>query len=103
MDKESLKNSTSNAVQLINQRIEDDKVAVFDPRIKFASKKEEQEAAVVWSTKSIELAMKAIEEGQGLRLSPFLKSDPNLRKANLLFQYTDEEIQEILKCRKDIV
>lgn len=80
-----------------------DKVAVFDPRIKFASKKQEQEAAVVWSTKSIELAMQAIEEGQGLRLSPFLKSDPNLRKANLLFQYTDEEIAEILKCRKDII
>lgn len=100
---EQVKKDTSTVIQKIEQRIEGDKVAVFDPRIKFATKKQEQEAAVVWSTKSIELAMQAIEEGQGLRISPFLKSDPNLRKANLLFQYTDEEIAEILKCRKDIV
>lgn len=100
---EQVKKDTSTVIQKIEQRIEDDRVAVFDPRIKFATKKQEQEAAVVWSTKSIELAMQAIEEGQGLRISPFLKSDPNLRKANLLFQYTDEEIAEILKCRKDIV
>lgn len=100
---EQVKKDTSTVIQKIEQRIEGDRVAVFDPRIKFATKKQEQEAAVVWSTKSIELAMQAIEEGQGLRISPFLKSDPNLRKANLLFQYTDEEIAEILKCRKDIV
>lgn len=100
---EQVKKDTSIVIQKIEQRIEGDRVAVFDPRIKFATKKQEQEAAVVWSTKSIELAMQAIEEGQGLRISPFLKSDPNLRKANLLFQYTDEEIAEILKCRKDIV
>ena len=102
-DIENIKSSTNAAIQKIEQRINDDKIAVFDPRIKFASKKEEQEAAVVWSTKSIELAMKAIEEGQGLRLSPFMKKDPNLRKANLLFQYTEEELQEIIKCRKDII
>lgn len=102
-DLEQVKKDTTNVIQKIEQRMDGDKIAVFDPRIKFASKKEEQEAAVVWSTKSIELAMQAIEEGQGLRLSPFLKLDPNLRKANLLFQYTDEEIAEILKCRKDIV
>ena len=102
-DLEQVKKDTTNVIQKIEQRMDGDKIAVFDPRIKFASKKEEQEAAVVWSTKSIELAMQAIEEGQGLRISPFLKSDPNLRKANLLFQYTDEEIAEILKCRKDIV
>lgn len=100
---EQVKKDTSTVIQKIEQRIEGDKIAVFDPRIKFASKKQEQEASVVWSTKSIELAMQAIEEGQGLRISPFLKSDPNLRKANLLFQYTDEEISEILKCRKDIL
>lgn len=100
---EQVKKDTSTVIQKIEQRIEGDRIAVFDPRIKFATKKQEQEAAVVWSTKSIELAMQAIEEGQGLRISPFLKSDPNLRKANLLFQYTDEEIAEILKCRKDIV
>lgn len=100
---EQVKKDTSTVIQKIEQRIEGDRVAVFDPRIKFATKKQEQEAAVVWSTKSIELAMQAIDEGQGLRISPFLKSDPNLRKANLLFQYTDEEIAEILKCRKDIV
>lgn len=102
-DIESIRKSTAGVIQTINQRTEDDKVAVFDPRIKFASKKEEMEAAIVWSTKSVELALQAIDEGQGLRVSPFIGKNPNLRKPNLLFQYTEEEITEILRCRKDII
>lgn len=102
-NKNELIASATNTLQLINQQTDDDKVAIFDPRIKFASKKEEAKASIVWSTKSIELALEAINDGQGLRVSPFLKSNPNLRKPNLLYQYTDEEILEILKCKKDII
>lgn len=100
---ENAKSSTQATIQTINQRIDGDKVAVFDPRVKFASKEKEAEATIVWSTKSIELALKALDEGQGLRVSPFLKSDPNLRKANLVFQYTEEEIEELIHCKKDII
>lgn len=90
-------------IQTIAQTQDDDQVAVFDPRVKYLTKKEEQAAAIVWSTKSIELAYQAIEEGKGLRISPFHKNNPNLRKANLVFQYTEEEIMEILRCKKDIL
>lgn len=100
---ENAKSSTQATIQTINQRIDGDKVAVFDPRVKFASKEKEAEATIVWSSKSIELALKALDEGQGLRVSPFLKSDPNLRKANLVFQYTEEEIEELIHCKKDII
>lgn len=102
-DLKDIHNSTADAIQTINKRTDDDQVAIFDPRVKFASKKEEAEAAIVWSSKSIELALDAINEGQGLRVSPFLKNNPNLRKPNLLFQYTEEELMEIFRCRKDIV
>ena len=102
-DKKTVSSKLESAIQTITKTQEDDKVAVFDPRVKYMSKKAEQDAAIVWSTKSIELAYEAIEEGKGLRISPFHKNNPNLRKSNLVFQYTDEEIMEILKCKKDIV
>ena len=102
-DLKDIHDSTADALQTINQRTSNDQIAIFDPRVKFASKKEEENAAIVWSSKSINLAMDAIEEGQGLRVSPFVKNNPNLRKPNLLYLYSEEEVLEILRCRKDII
>ena len=31
------------------------------------------------------------------------EGNPNLRKGNIVFNYSDEEIREIKKCAKDIV
>lgn len=74
---------------------------VFDPRNEADITSED--GAIVWSSKSVDLAYDALKKGFGLRKSPFYRGNVDLRKANLTFQYTEEEIAEIIRCKKDIV
>jgi hypothetical protein len=66
---------------------------VFDPRII-----DNDENKALWNTESVELALKGVAEGYKLKENPYLKSVRGalLRKANLPFKYTEDEI-EILK------
>lgn len=67
---------------------------VFDPRII----KNDELNQSVWTSESVDLAKRGIAEGYKLKESPFIKTvkDFQLRKANLPFQYSEDEI-EILK------
>jgi hypothetical protein len=56
-----------------------------------------------WTSKKVEQLMLAIDEGYKPKSTPFYEGNPNLRKGNIVFNYTDEEIREIKKCAKDIV
>jgi hypothetical protein len=56
-----------------------------------------------WTSKKVEQLMLAIDEGYKPKSTPFYEGNPNLRKGNIVFSYTDEEIREIKKCAKDIV
>lgn len=59
-----------------------------------------------WSTKRIEdLLWRMEEEGLNYRdvENPFHDGDPELKAANLLWEYTPEEILEMQKCAKDVV
>ena len=59
-----------------------------------------------WNTKKVnELLYKAEEEGLDFKSvdNPFHDSDPSFKRANILFEYTREEILEIEKCSKDAV
>ena len=59
-----------------------------------------------WSTKRVdELLWKMEEEGLNYKDvdNPFHDGDPELKAANLLWEYTPEEILEIQKCAKDVV
>lgn len=71
---------------------------VFDPRImdKTGSKQ-------LWNSESVELALNGIREGYKLKESPFLKTVQGvlLRKANLPFDYTPDEIEILLECAED--
>ena len=58
---------------------------------------------VIWSTKSLELALKGIEQGKKLIANPFYENNTKLLKGDLVFQRTEEEIKEWLKCKNDIV
>ncbi|MCM1441111.1 MAG: hypothetical protein NC131_18205, partial [Roseburia sp.] len=62
-DIEAIRKSTVGAIQSIAQQQDDDRQAVFDPRVKLGSGRGEQDELIVWSTKSVDLALKAIEEG----------------------------------------
>ena len=58
-----------------------------------------------WSTKRVEeLLWKVEEEGLNYKEvdNPFHDGDPELKRANILWEYTPEEIIEIQKCAKDV-
>ena len=56
-----------------------------------------------WTSEKVEQLMLALDEGYKPKSTPFYEGNPNLRKGNIVFNYTDEEIREIKKCAKDIV
>ena len=56
-----------------------------------------------WTSIKVEKLMLALDEGYKPKSTPFYEGNPNLRKGNIVFNYTDEEIREIKKCAKDIV
>jgi hypothetical protein len=72
---------------------------IFDPRIIDENDNSKQ----LWNTESVELALKGLSEGYKLKDNPYLKSVRGalLRKANLAFKYTEDEIKCIEYCAED--
>jgi hypothetical protein len=67
---------------------------------------EEQIDSNYWSTKRIgDLLRKVEDEGLDYKSvdNPFHDGDPDLKKSNLLWEYTTEELQEMQRCAKDVV
>jgi hypothetical protein len=65
----------------------------------------EENESNYWSTDRVNELLWKIEE-QGLDYkevdNPFHDSDPELKRANILWEYTQEEILEIERCAKDV-
>ena len=57
---------------------------------------------MIWSSKSLDIAVKGLGEGRKLIANPFYENNIKLLKGDLVFQRTDEEIREWKKCKKDI-
>ena len=59
-----------------------------------------------WSTERVEELLRKIDE-EGLDYksieNPFHDNDPDLKRANILWEYTSDEIKEIEKCAKDVI
>jgi hypothetical protein len=58
---------------------------------------------MIWSTHTLDLALKGIEQGRKLVANPFYEGNTKLLKGDLVFQRTDEEVQEWLRCKNDIL
>lgn len=58
---------------------------------------------VVWTTKSIEAAIKGLVEGRKLVANPFYEYNTKLLKGELVFKRTQEEVDEFRKCMNDVV
>ena len=88
-------------IKLKDEKIKKSKSEVFDPV------KEDKDGIrakrMVWSTKSINLAIKGIIEGRKLIANPFYEKQTSLLKGDLVFERTEEEISEWLKCKNDIL
>jgi hypothetical protein len=61
------------------------------------------EQSFAWTSEKVEQLMIALEDGYKPKATPFYEGNPNLRKGNIVFNYTPEEIREIKKCATDIV
>ena len=59
---------------------------------------------IVWSTERVESLMVALDEGYKPKGgTPFYDGNPNLRKGNVVFEYSEHEMSELKKCAADIV
>jgi len=76
-------------------------MSVFNPI------KEEKDGVMakraVWSTESIKLALKGLEQGRKLVANPFYENNAQLLKGDLVFERTPEEKAEWKKCATDII
>ena len=59
---------------------------------------------MAWSTESVQELFERITNGEALpRQNPFAEGDTDWRAAKIAFEYTQEEIEEIVRCQKDIL
>ena len=63
------------------------------------------ENTAIWTTERVNKLFEDVENGaidiKTIKNSPFKDNDPAYKKANLLFEYTPEEQEEIRKCKAD--
>lgn len=62
-----------------------------------------QEERLVWSTAAVEKLIRAMDEGAKVKATPFSEGNMNYRRGNIVFEYTDEEMEHIKKCANDIL
>ena len=58
---------------------------------------------VVWSTYSLNMAVKALKQGLPLKANPFIGKNTKLLRADLVYKRTEEEIDDYIKCKEDPV
>lgn len=58
---------------------------------------------MIWSTHTLDLALKGIEQGRKLIANPFYEGNTKLLKGDLVFQRTEDEVKEWIKCKNDIL
>jgi hypothetical protein len=66
-------------------------------------KEENEDDRVIWTTAKVEKLLVAMEEGYNTSENPFYEGNPDYKKGNIVFEYTDIEIEELKKCAKDII
>jgi hypothetical protein len=62
----------------------------------------QKEKITVWSTKAVNEYMEDVDNGVERKDSPFFYGDHQLRKPHLLFEYTQDEIEEMVRCKQDV-
>lgn len=60
-------------------------------------------ADLVWNNKKVEECRQKIMMGEMVSSSPFWDNDPNWRAGNIVYEYTQEELEEVKKCMQDVV
>jgi hypothetical protein len=67
----------------------------------------DQENTAIWTSERVQQLLDDFENGlidiKTIKNSPFKDNDPVWKKANIVFEYTPEELEEIRKCKADPV
>ncbi len=58
---------------------------------------------VIWSTYSLNTAVKALKQGLPLKANPFIGKNTKLLRAELVYKRTEAEIEDYIKCKEDPV
>lgn len=58
---------------------------------------------VIWSSKALDLAIEGLTQGRRLVANPFYEGNSKLLKGDLVYERTDDEIDEWKKCKNDII
>lgn len=66
------------------------------------SREEAKHQITTWSTKAVNQYLNDLDNGIERHDSPFYFGNTQLRRPNLLFEYTQEEINELVKCKNDV-
>lgn len=76
-------------------------IEVFDPV------KEDKDGVkakrVIWSSRALKLAFEGLKQGRKLVANPFYENNTKLLKGDLVFDRTEDEIEEWLRCKNDII
>lgn len=75
---------------------------MFDPRAPIP-KGQDTQIRRVWCAENVNIARTALQNGERLIASPFVRNDPRLRKPGIPYDWSKEELEEIAKCKTDIV
>lgn len=61
--------------------------------------------SLVWSTEKVNTLMEAVDDGVDLSkiTNPFWDGNPEWRDKNIVFEYTEEEVEELKKCASDVI
>lgn len=58
---------------------------------------------IIWSSQALETAIRGLQEGRRLVANPFYDGNVRLLKGDLIYQRTEEEKEEWMKCYKDVI
>lgn len=72
-------------------------------KVKEYKEENPDDGKVIWTSEKVDKILQAMEDGYQPTEHPFYEGDPNYKKGNIVFEYTDWEYEEIKKCAKDIV
>jgi len=73
-------------------------------RIQYTTEADNEEFRRVWTSIKVDDCISMIEKyGEAPGGNPFLDNDTALRQADIVFEYTLEEIEEIRRCANDVI
>ncbi len=68
-----------------------------------AALSKDSKESLVWTSERVEELLNQLESGIEPYETPFWDGKPEWKAANIVFEYTPEELQEIEKCSRDVI